>query len=340
MKDLPKKAYFRCDASIEVGVGHVMRCLTLANALYDKGWICSFLTAKSSIEILPDLKKSPYNILPIDYKPEQSDLMVIDHYGLDQSYHSQCRQWSKKIMVVDDLANRQYDGDILLDQTYGRIQSDYTTRVPPNCLILTGERYILLRSQFLDKRKKAEIKRKVTKKVENILINFGSTNPKRIIQKTLKALNHFTAWGLQINIVCGSLAQDLEELKNLSREMTQNTNHAVSLHTDVKHMAQFMLEADLAIGAGGTTSWERACMGLPTLLIEIADNQSLVSKNLSKNKVVHYIGRIDQITSEDIINSFQNLCESSDLLSKMSQLSFTICDGLGVSRVVDYIEKR
>ena len=140
------KVYFRCDASPEIGSGHVFRCLTIANALKDHGWSCVFATQTDSASVVPALE-SYETIKPEDLK-EEADLLVVDHYGLDKDFEKSCRSLVKRILVIDDLADRDHDCDVLLDQTFGREEKDYQGLVSAECKILAGASYALLRPQF------------------------------------------------------------------------------------------------------------------------------------------------------------------------------------------------
>jgi len=333
-----KTAFFRCDASSQVGIGHFMRCMTLAKALHNNGWQTAFLMDLATDYDFSNSDQSKFKILPENAFPDQCDLMVIDHYGLDQDYHAMCRKWAKQIMVIDDLANRQYDCDILLDQTYGRSASDYKSLTLDYCEILCGHDYILLKDAFLSLREVAIKKRHSTERVQNILINFGSTNPNGIIQTTLTALSKFVDWPLTINVVCSTIAEELDAVSELISEMNEAGDHKVTLKLDVTNMEEFMMDADLAIGAGGTTSWERACLGLPTLLIEVSQDQTLVSKNLQKQGAIKYLGELNSITGHDIDKAFESVRDNGEFLRQMSEKAFKICDGQGVSRVISVID--
>lgn len=332
-----KSACFRCDASLDIGIGHLMRCITLAGALKENGWDCKFITAETSDIMLPIL--SQYSLVSPEAIPDLSDLLVVDHYDLDQKYETAARVWASKIMVIDDLADRQHDCDILLDQTFGRSVSDYQALIPEHCTILCGSDYTLLRPQFLSARYRAEEKRHKVERIENILVNFGSTNPEGIMQKILSVLAEFKEWPLTINIVTGNQTQGLDILQEEAKKILEETQHNINLLIDIPDIAEKMVEADLAFGAGGTTSWERACLGLPTIMIELADNQSLVAQNLLERGAVLHLGKLSYVTENKIDNAFKNVRDNSALLRNMSKQAFRICDGLGTDRVSERIEE-
>lgn len=333
-----KTAYIRCDASPELGAGHVVRCLSLANALKQHGWNCHFISSAGSADMVPDLKAFEV-IEDVEHIPENTDLLIVDHYQLHADYESAARPWAKKILVIDDLANRPHDCDILLDQTMGRDTEDYKNLVPENCKIVCGSEFTLLRPQFLNAIAQAKVKREMVSSVENILVSFGATNPEGIIEKTLNALSVFNARSLSINVIMSSNADGCADVATLCQKITADTPHQVMLETDVKDMASFMLKADIAIGGGGTTSWERACLGLPTILIEVSEDQRLVSENMHKLGAVDRIGDLATIQGQDIDNAFENMRDNGDLLRKMSEVAFTVCDGKGADRLCKIIQE-
>lgn len=323
-----KTAYFRCDASAQIGGGHVMRCLTLASALKKNGWRCNFITIDDSTKFLPILEEKADAILSPDYTPDTADVLIVDHYDLDTNYEGVARYWANKILVIDDLADRHHECDLLLDQTWGREKSDYKDLVPAQAKILCGSSYALLKKEFSELRPRALIKRDNIRQVENILVGFGASNPDGLVEMVMSALSRFRDRPLDIHVV-GKI-----ENQTLSGDYP----HQVHFHGNVENMENYMLEADLAIGGGGTTSWERACLGLPTLLIEMATNQRMISQNLDNQGVLRRIGAIDSITEEEIDRAFQEICNNAKSLRSMSAAAADICDGQGAARMVKEIE--
>ncbi|MCI5059435.1 MAG: UDP-2,4-diacetamido-2,4,6-trideoxy-beta-L-altropyranose hydrolase [Alphaproteobacteria bacterium] len=333
---------FRCDASPVIGSGHLMRCLTLADVFSAKNWQCSFISSAESVETFSAIiKKSGYPFLPADSAPKSTDLLVIDHYGLGLEYEKSAREWSKYILVLDDLADRPHDCDILIDQTYGRAEEDYKSLVPENCRILTGAQYAILRPQFGELRAQAQEKRaRQERTLENLLISLGSTNLHNITGKILSAFveakNDLSP--LQIHVVLGSKAAHIEEVRKTIEALNQAGRHNVTLHQDVENMAELMLEADLAIGAGGTTSWERCTLGLPTILIEIADNQKQTAQALATHGAIINLGWHEDVTLADILKTITELQQTPQALQSLSQKAFEICDGGGTQKILNHLK--
>ena len=315
-----------------------MRCLSLAQALKAAGWRCIFLTSTETQKFAPVIEQNDFEIRAPD-NVTQADLLVVDNYSLDITYEQSIRGKIKKIVVIDDLADRQHDCDILIDQTFGRLPDDYKSLVPDNCTICCGSDYTILRPQFPDSIDAAKTKRKELTRVHNILLSYGSTNPNSIIQKTLRAISGFTEWNLKIEVVVTSGTQELDQIEKLCADITKNTVHQANLFLNVTNMADYMLDADLAFGGGGTTSWERACLGLPTLLIELSANQKYVSENLDKLGALKRIGEVETIQEADIDKAFENMRDNKELLRKMSQSAFTVCDGKGAERLCKIMQK-
>ena len=333
---MTRQAYIRCDASKEIGVGHVMRCLTLADLMTERGWKCTFMCSETTSDMVPKLRDGPHLIAPINTIPDQVDLLIVDHYGLDLKYEKAARKWAKRILVIDDLANRAHDCDILLDQTYGRLPEDYKDLVPQDCRILTGSRYALLRPQFAELRAEALAKRKAKSgPCQNLLISLGGTNIGNVTTLALKALEDISQ-PLHVKVVLGKNPLFLGDVVNAVEMLNKTTPHKVECLQDVSDMASLTLWADLAIGAGGTTSWERRCLGLSTLLIEVADNQRKVARELDENGAVKNLGYFKALTPYKIAQGLKALI-SNDQLKTMSDKAFKVVDGRGVSHVLPHL---
>ena len=360
-----KSVAFRADASLQIGTGHVMRCLTLADALKASGAVCRFICREHPGHLLDLIHDRGYEaiVLPAEsenYAPrsevtrepeiehgnwlgtdwstdaEQTrialgsnkvDWLIVDHYALDTRWESSLRPECRKLMVIDDLADRPHDSDLLLDQNLGRMATDYVDRVPEHCTVLVGPSFALLRKEFVLLHNKAMVKRKRYQGINNILVFLGGTDPENFTGEVLNALAGVSWPQLPtINVVIGGRARHLEKIKD------QAKNHPLQVYvlTGVDNMAEIMLDADLAIGAGGTTSWERCALGLPSLITVIAENQRTIVKMLEKSGAVK-IWR----NSYDLQQCLYQLLEFPAKWEKMRNSSIEITDGLGCGRIVD-----
>lgn len=338
---------FRVDSSSLMGLGHLMRCLTLADELHKKNYkvffICRELTGnlisliKYTVLKLPRDDNFKSNDLYLNWLgasqeqdavqtiriiPQSVDLLIVDSYALDERWHKQLRPYVEKIIVVDDLANKQFDCDMLLNQNLGHQKEDYLDKVSGDCELLLGCDYALLRPEFSELRTQALKKRKRTKEIENILISMGGSDKNNITYDVLQQIDDDD---FNITVVLGGASMHQEMIK----EYAKGKNIMVII--DAKNMSELMLNADLAIGAGGSTSWERCCLGLPTLQFIIAENQREAAKKIEQLRAA--------ITVRNLQDDLIELASNLNLWRLLSEGSRKICDGLGVKRVVKALNK-
>jgi len=254
------------------------------------------------------------------------DWIVVDHYALDIRWESIVRKTVKKIMVIDDLADRQHECNILLDQNYFKdMQTRYSGKVQESCKLLLGPRYALLRKEFRDLRKQAKVR---NGKVKKLLVFFGGVDSNNFTLQAIESLSEINA-GFQVDIVIGTQHPFKETIESACVK-----NNFVC-HVQTSCMAELILEADLAIGAGGSSSWERCCLGLPSLVVAISDNQVAIAKGLSLINACVFIGNSKETRSLDLKQYLTQLLVAPELIQKISKSAFSVVDGLGVLRVID-----
>ncbi len=333
----------RTDASSQIGTGHVMRCLTLADEFRDKGGQISFICRELKGHLFELISKRGYKVhkLPpnIDIHTDSSlteeilkhepaiDWLVIDHYEIDSLWESHQRKYVKKIMVIDDLFNRKHDCDLLLDQNIALQKDLYHSLVPEKCSQLLGPRYALLRKQFFLARQKLKEKPQAVKK---ILLFLGGSDPDNITAKVLKAMDGLKQNELTIDVVIGATNPHHDNIKQLVNNMP-NTY----LHIQVENMAEWMARADISIGAGGSASWERCCLGLPTITIILAENQQDIAERLAEKGIIVNLGWHNQVTEGEIKNAIINLISDWSKRKMMSRKGIELLDGSGVTLVVE-----
>ncbi len=346
------RVVFRTDASTEIGSGHVMRCLTLAHALKeseaDISFICSPLpgnqidrihNAGFPVNTLNDSGSDAdqsHSIL-IDTKP---DWLIVDHYQLDAYWEHAQRQACDQIMVIDDLADRTHDCDLLLDQTYQRKSDEYRQLVPEHCEILTGTHYALLRAEFAQYREHSLSRRQKgtpqAQALQQILITFGGTDPGNMTGQVLHTLGYYPSLpeNCKLVVIMGNQAPHIEYVMKISHDFP----YPVDILLNVTNMAELMTQSDLCISASGSTSWEAACLGIPTMMTSIADNQLLALQILSNNKLVL---KLDPLNISHSLISQLNIVmkDSGTLLPLLSRRFSQICDGLGAQRVTEHLLK-
>lgn len=334
-------AVFRADASVAIGGGHIMRCLTLAHALLDTGWTCAFAVNAEGRAFLDGWRSENVKVIEVcgasgeDHSllhrhwPGGCQLLVIDHYGLDATYEKACRPWADKIVAIDDLADRPHDCDILLDQNLGRRPENYFGLVPEKCRVITGPEFALLRPQFAAVRARSLARRRHNSDIARILVSLGASDPHNVTQIVLEGIAQS---GLQaaVDVVLGIASPYIGSLRAFSLTMPQ----IVEFHVGVHDMATLMEQADLGIGAGGTTSWERCCLGLPSLIVIAADNQSHNVEELLKAGAVKVLGRREAMTLDRIADVVGDLAANGNEIIKMSEHASRICDGRGVLNVL------
>ncbi len=260
------------------------------------------------------------------------DWLVVDNYDLDVGWHSRIRRSGYRLMVIDDLANRRYDCDLLLDQTYGRNPMEYQPWVNQNTRLLIGADYALLRPEFRLSRVAARRRRLDTSVVRRILIAMGGTDPENITVKALSGLQQLARRlpGIEVDIVLGGNAPHLADVQRMVEEMEMT----VKLWSDVVDMSSLILTADLAIGAAGTSAWERCCLGLPTVLITGADNQKQVAAALSTQGAVMNLGWHRAVSANIIATAVEQIVVDLRSWRKLSESAFRVCDGKGASQMV------
>lgn len=355
---------FRCDASLQIGTGHVMRCLTLANALKKKGHECTFICKAHAGHLIEKIKQSGFqayvignnhiidksllnedntlfhaNWLGATQQQDaqdclailgqlQVDWLIVDHYALDKTWQQILRPYYKKLMIIDDLGDREHLADLLLDQNYGSTFEKYKSLVPESCTVLMGTKFALLRPEFAMWRDFSLKRRKNEIQVKNILITLGGVDPDNYTSKILEQLAK-TKLSSQvvITVVMGATAPHLQAVQQQAAIMPMPVKTTVEVN--VSNMAELMSNADLAIGAAGATTWERCCLGLPTIQLITAENQRQIAEDLAADYVIKLIENISEITQ--LITTIEHW------LLPIVIRAQSITDGLGAERVVSNI---
>lgn len=345
---------FRADSSSQLGAGHIMRCLTLANELRSRGakvqFVCRDLIGNMAKII--EASGIPVTLIPgsesgnlaFDWSSdakntinaigrENIDWCVVDHYEIDEKWQKEIAGYAKKIFVIDDIPDRFFSCDILLDQTYGRKISDYKDHVPGDCNLLIGSVFALLRPEFRELRSAAKKKRH-SNDVKNILITMGGTDVSNYTSIALEVLNKLN-WQEKpsVDIVLNSAAPGIKEVE----KQILDTAMEVNLHLDADNMAEMMLNADLAIGAGGSTSWERCCLGLPSIVVITAENQRDIVLNLEKAGAVLRAQEEKTEFKKELKKQIKEILEHREIPGNLSVRAFQICDGSGVNKCADKI---
>ena len=350
---------FRTDASLTIGTGHVMRCLTLAGALAkigadvlficreheghlcdlieEQGFVVHRLPAPASgfrAEADPihaawlgaswqeDAEQTIAAIKTLGVKP---DWLVVDHYALDHRWESALRPLVGSIFVIDDIADRVHDCDLLLDQNlFADMQTRYAGKVPEDCRLLLGPEYALLQPIY------AELHDRIPPRegpVRRILISFGGADRDNLTGRALAAFLGLNRPDIDVDVVISDSSPYAPDIRD------QVAGHAnIHLHGNLPTLAPLMARADLAIGAAGTTSWERVCLGLPALVVTLAENQRPIADGLQQSGLVRWRGHKDEVSEQSIWQALAELIEEG-IDEEWSLRCRSTVDGKGVDRV-------
>lgn len=354
------KVVIRVDASIAIGTGHVIRCRTLATALANAGAVIQFITRAHSGHIADSLSQEGFNVTLLPHPDSEAkcddsysdwlgvsqhedadqtilalgkqgcDLLIVDHYGICRVWEEQLKSHARQILVIDDLANREHLCDFLLDQNFVlNVNDRYRDLVPTYCKLLIGTRYALLRPEYAEQLQLMPPRRT---DVNRILVYMGGSDQYNITGKILEALSAKVFINLYVDIVIGQNYLFQNELIQKSKARPNTI-----VHRSQPHLADLMAKADFAIGAGGATSWERLCLGLPSLVISTADNQIPSCLALEAADSIFYLGANPEITVASIESSLSEALASPKRLQIVSSGFKIQVDGLGVDRVLEVL---
>lgn len=355
---------FRTDASIKIGTGHVMRCLTLADELTRHGHECRFISREHEghlgdlisskgygLTLLPAPTESKRFVvnevsghysswLGVSWQEDarqtlqtiealKPDWLVVDHYALDAEWETTLAHALGNIMVIDDLANRSHECSLLLDQNVldNSIVERYEHLTGENCTLLLGPKYSLLSPEYAELAKALPHRDGI---VSRVLVFVGGSDPYHLTERYLTALTAPEFKHLFVDVVIGKNhpAPAIVESLVVARARTQ-------LYSGLPSLAALMVRADLMLGAGGATNWERMCLGLNSVVISVAENQNQVNKELSSRELIHFLGRAEAVDSLIISDLLKVLIASPETISVRSEKMRAIVDGLGCARVVN-----
>lgn len=339
---------FRVDASEQIGTGHVMRCITLAQQLQAipdhvqitficrelKGNLISYIQHQDmQVEKLTSIKLSTHESEYAWYQEnwqrdvsevseklggQSIDLLVVDHYGLEVNWERMMKKHVKRLMVIDDLADRSHDCDLLLDQNIQADPERYKGLVPDRCKQLLGTDYLLLREEFIKLADKVQIRKG---DIKNILVFFGGSDPRHLTLKTLDILQKIPFQDCYIHVVVGSSNPQKSQIKRKCREREEYLYYC-----QIDYIAQLMNQADLAIGAGGATTWERIFLGIPSLTVVTADNQLELTKIIEKEGLTICLGSHPNTIEITLKKALENLCKQPHIIQEMSKKSLQFLD--------------
>ena len=333
MADSPL-AVFRCDGGPNLGSGHVMRCLGFAARLRDYGWTTKFAVSDETTRTMTFPESQRTNIIPVDETDQpvalgqkiggHCELLVIDHYQLDYSYERACRNWSDRLIAIDDLANRRHECDVLTDFTPGRKVDAYKGKIPDRCSLYLGPSFAPLRRDFFHRRVEESPHSSIRQR-PYVLISLGATDPNNF---TCRILNAIKAASLDVTVTVAldGAAPHLAAVENRLSEVNG------TLLVDTPDMAQEMSAADFIVGAAGTSAWERCCLGKATLMLVAGVNQRANAAFLSTCGAVRLLDEASNDVAFAI--ALTEMIEDPVALKTMGAKASELCDGLGGARLI------
>ena len=359
-----RKILIRVDSSHKIGTGHVMRCLTLANDAQKTGWEVGFVCREISDDNIKLVRSNGHQVwnlsskyidksssktqsayddwlavsqeqdakqtldIILRYRPQW---IIVDHYSLDSRWLRSIQRGQAKTLVIDDLGNRDFFCDVLLDQNLGASEAKYKGRISSNCCLLLGPDFALLRSEFRVWRERS-LKERFGRGIKNVLITMGGVDAENYTLRVLREMSKskYANSCIFTVIIGGSYLHQ----KTLEKFVVVS-GLKISILSKVTNMAEIMSNSDLCIGAAGSTSWERCCLGQPTITLSIADNQREIAEQLHQRNVAIFSDIGNLRADFDAFFSMKGI----DLLKELSANSSAICDGYGARRVIDVLEK-
>lgn len=306
------RVIFRVDASIKIGSGHVMRCVALAKYLKNYSIEVEFICREHKGHLINYIKNMNFKTHVLKSKlvskndnidsylhhsdwlettqqkdakdckkileKMQVDWLIVDHYAIDKSWQSEMSNMYIKLMVIDDIADREHICDVLLDYSYDNNLTRYDTLVPKHCKLLLGLNYCLIRPEFLQWRKYSQDNHKI-RRLKKILITMGGYDKKNITSKILKNINLLDLPSeITITVVVGSFSPHIHSI----RKQVELTKSDIAIRQNVSNMAELISNSDIVISAAGSTVWEICCLGVPSVLVAVEDNQLQTIQKLNE----------------------------------------------------------
>lgn len=358
------KFCFRVDSSNIIGTGHVMRCLRLAHYIKRYGHDVFFISRNHLGNINSRVSSRDIRVIEItknvnlDFSDQESNLthshwlgtswevdakqtenvlvehgsdwIIVDHYALDWRWERYIKRRFNacKIMVIDDLADRLHQCNILLDQNINpKALNRYTSLVPLDCTKLMGPQFALIDERY-SQLHSAAINTKI-EKIENILVYFGGADIGGLTIKVIEALSKssFTSSGRKLSVILQKETPDYSNVQNICDD------YSFALYNYIEDFPTFLSKFDFIIGAGGSTSWERLSLGIPGTIYALADNQKEVSLELEKLATSIFLGTVEEFNPDRLVESLNRIFEDKKRYQEMRSRCLGVCDGNGIRRV-------
>lgn len=331
----------RADASARIGTGHVVRCLTLARALVDRGWT-AVIVGRMPAELAGSIRDAGVDVRPLpddlaaDAEPrfldvsgllDAADVVIVDHYGLAAEWQRAVAGGVRLMVVIDDLAARPQVADLLVNQNVGATRDRYRDLFPAGAVMLAGPAYAILRPAFAEARTALPER---SGSVHRILVFLSGADEDDVTRRAAEAA---ATAGVPVDVVVGSAYPFQTQLLAWAR-----TQPNVRVHVNTSSMPELMAAADLAIGAPGSASWERCTLALPSILVILAENQVEVAGLLHGAGAAVTLGWHDTVTTDQMTEAVAELVADPRRLRAMGRAAAAITDGQGATRVADAVD--
>lgn len=330
-----------------------MRCLSLAQALRQRGADCLFLCRDLEGNLASRIREKDFPVVlmaqntkaggELDWEEDarqtlqaidgqKPDWLIVDHYSLDVRWESQVGSACGRVMVIDDLANRPHACEVLLDSNFmPGARCRYERQVPLKTIRLLGPGYVLLHADYGRLHDRARIR---ARPIQSILLSFGYADQHNLTTRSLRAFLDLRRPDLKLEVTANPQSPHFAEISRVAAQSSR-----IRLHSSLPSLAPLMLEADLAVGAAGGTAWERCCLGLPALLVVTSTNQQALAKELSQKNLAILVGNHETATVDKIRDALEEVLESGNL-EKISVACHQTVDGKGSGRVAEILRLR
>jgi UDP-2,4-diacetamido-2,4,6-trideoxy-beta-L-altropyranose hydrolase len=335
----------RTDASVQIGTGHLMRCLALSQAWQDAGGKVVFLMATKAPALEARLQSEGMKIVHLSVQPGsiddaiqtscyahqvEADWIVVDGYHFGTNYQRIIKNQKCRLLLIDDLGNFEYYyADLILNQNIYAHEELYGNREPYTQLLL-GTRYALLRREFLKWR---GWRREIPEVARRVLVTMGGSDPDNVTLKVIQALQQVDVDGLEAIVVVGGSNPNHEELQ----AAVQDSRFPIRLESNVTDMPELMAWADVAVSAGGSTCWELAFMGVPALVTILASNQYPIAESLNAIGCAVNLGWYEDVSPTETAQALTQLLRAPGTRAEMSKHGRQLVDGDGVDRALMHI---
>ncbi len=344
---MEKYLIIRTDASAQIGTGHLMRCLALAQAWQDTlGGGVTFITTCQSDGLLQRLREEDFTLHTLaNSYPDPSDWdctkdiltahptawVVLDGYHFDEFYQQKVKGTGHRLLVIDDMAHlKHYYADIVLNQNLHAEQLHYSCE--PDTRLLMGTRYVLLRRGFLAWR---DWQREIPEVARRVLVTLGGSDPENHTLRVIQALHKVAVPNLEVTVVIGASNPHTDTLEAATGQSRVPTR----LVHDVRNMPQLMSQSDLAIIAIGITLWEICFMGLPVITIAHSDKQVINIQAINKAGIAWSLGLQKNMDGKEIAEELKAIINSKEMRTSMSCAQRETLDGQGARRVLSKMKE-